>query len=198
MVLIENTLVSLEVIERKFVCDLTRCKGMCCVDGVAGAPVEKEEGEILTRILPDLKPYLRMEGLKAIEEQGAVVTDHDGELVTPLVSTEECAYAIFEDGIAKCAIEQAYFDGKVEFRKPISCHLYPIRLSKIDNLEAVNYHQWEICRPALRYGKKLGVPIYQFVKDALIRRYGAKWYEELEETAEAYYNKQKTRRGLRS
>ena len=192
MVLIGNTLVSLEVIERKFVCDVARCKGNCCVDGVAGAPVEKEEGEILSRIVPQLKPYLREEGWKAIEKQGAVVTDHDGDLVTPLVPTEECAYAVFENGIALCAIEQAYFDGKVSFRKPISCHLYPIRLSKINNLEAANYHKWDICNPALRKGKKEGVPIFRFVKDALIRRYGVQWYQELEDTAEAYYQKQKT------
>jgi len=190
MVLIGKTLVSLDVIEKQFVCDVKRCKGMCCVDGVAGAPVEKEEGEILSRIIPQLKPYLREEGWQAIQEQSPVVTDHDGDLVTPLVSTEECAYAVFEQGIAKCAIEQAWFDGKVAFRKPISCHLYPIRLSQVDKLEAVNYHQWDICRPALKKGKKEGVPVFRFVKDALIRRYGEKWFSELEETAEAYYEKQ--------
>ena len=193
MVLIGNTLVSLDVLEVQFVCDVKRCKGMCCVDGVAGAPVEKEEGEILGQIIPQLKPYLREQGWQAIREQGPVVTDHDGDLVTPLVSTEECAYAVFEEGIAKCAIEQAWFDGKVAFRKPISCHLYPIRLSQVDKLEAVNYHEWEICRPALKKGKKEGVPVFRFVKDALIRRYGEKWYRELEETAKAYYKKQNIR-----
>ena len=193
MVLIGNTLVSLDVIEKQFVCDVKRCRGMCCVDGVAGAPVEKEEGEILAQIIPQLKPYLREEGWQAIQEQGPVVTDHDGDLVTPLVSTEECAYAVFEQGIAKCAIEQAFLDGKISFRKPISCHLYPIRLSMVDKLEAVNYHEWHICRPALKRGKKEGVPVFRFVKDALIRRYGEKWYRELEETAEAYYAKQSIR-----
>jgi hypothetical protein len=192
MVLIGNTLVSLEVIERKFVCNLSRCKGMCCVDGVAGAPVEQQEGEIMARIIPALKPYLRRAGWEVIKDQGPVVKDHEGDLVTPLVATEECAYAVFEEGVAKCAIEQAWFDGKVAFRKPISCHLYPIRLNPVDNLEALNYHQWHICKPALRKGKKEGIPIFCFVKDALIRRYGEQWYRELEETAEAYYKKQKS------
>ncbi len=166
---------------------------MCCVEGIAGAPVEKEESEIMGRIIPKIKPYLRQESWQAIEEQGPVVKDHDGDLVTPLVKTEECAYAIFEDGIAKCAIEKAYFENRVDFRKPISCHLYPIRIKKMDNLEALNYHEWDICRSAVRYGRKQGVPVYRFVKDALIRRYGGNWFRELEETAEAYYEKQKAR-----
>jgi hypothetical protein len=193
MVLIGNTLVSLDIFEKKFLCNLAKCKGKCCVEGVAGAPVEKEEAKVLAEILPEIKPYLHLEGEQAIEEQGPVVTDHDGDLVTPLVKTEECAYAVFEDGIAKCAIEKAYFENRVQFRKPISCHLYPIRVKHMDNLEALNYHHWDICRPAVRYGKQKGIPVYRFVKDALIRRYGKDWYRELEETAEAYYEKQKTR-----
>lgn len=193
MVLIGNTLVSLDLFERKFLCNLAKCKGKCCVEGVAGAPVEKEEAEILARIIPTIKPYLRLEGWQAIEEQGPVVTDHDGELVTPLVKTEECAYAIFEDGIAKCAIERAYFEKQVDFRKPISCHLYPIRIKQMDNLEALNYHEWNICRSAVRYGRQEGMPVYRFVREALIRRYGEDWYSELKETATAYYKKQKIR-----
>jgi len=193
MVLIGNALVSIDLFEQKFLCNPSKCKGMCCVEGVAGAPVEKEESGIMARIIPKIKPYLRPEGWQAIEEQGPVVTDNDGDLVTPLVNNEECAYAIFEDGIAKCAIEKAYFENQVDFRKPISCHLYPIRIKEMDNLEALNYHEWDICRSAVRYGRKQGVPVYRFVKDALIRRYGEDWYKELEETAEAYYDKQKVR-----
>ena len=193
MVLIGNVLVSLDIFEQKFLCNLEKCKGMCSVEGVAGAPVEKEEAEILARIIPTIKPYLRLEGWQAIEEQGPVVTDHDGELVTPLVKTEECAYAIFEDGIAKCAIERAYFANQVNFRKPISCHLYPIRIKQMDNLEALNYHEWDICRSAVRYGRQEGMPVYRFVREALIRRYGEDWYRELQETANAYYEKQKIR-----
>lgn len=191
MVLIGNTLVSLDVFEQQFFCDLNKCKGMCCVDGVAGAPVEKEEREILSRIIPKIKPFLLAEGWNVIEEQGPVVSDNDGDLVTPLMKTEECAFAVFEEGIAKCAIEKAYFQNIVNFRKPISCHLYPIRIKQMDGLEALNYHEWSVCDPAVSYGKQKGMPVYRFVKEALIRRYGEKWYNELEETAQAYYEKQK-------
>lgn len=190
MVLIGDALVSLELFEQKFICDLQKCRGHCCVEGVAGAPVEKAEGDMLNSILVKIKPYMREEGLKAIKKHGAVVKDNDGDMVTPLVHGEECAYAVFKDGIAKCAIEQAYFDGKINFRKPISCHLYPIRISNVGGLEALNYHEWEICTTAVHKGNKEGVPVYKFLKEALIRRYGKKWYEELEETAEAYYSKQ--------
>jgi hypothetical protein len=190
MVLIGNVLVSLDVFEQKFLCNLGRCRGMCCVEGVAGAPVEKNEEALLSHIMLKVKPYLRPEGWKAIQQKGPAIRGNDGELETPLVNGEECAYAIFENGIAKCAIEKAYFDNEVSFRKPISCHLYPIRIRKMDGLEALNYHVWDICRSAVRKGKKEDVPVYKFVKDALIRRYGEQWYGELEETAEAYYEKQ--------
>jgi len=193
MVLIGEVLVSLDVFEQKFLCDVRQCKGECCVEGVAGAPVEKGEEEILERIAPKIKSYLWNEGWKAIQKQGAVVKDSEGEPVTPLVKSEECAYAIFEDGIAKCAIEKAYFDKVVDFRKPISCHLYPIRVSTVHGMDALNYHEWDICRPAINLGKFEGLPVYKFLKDALVRRYGEKWYKELEETAEAYYEKQNIR-----
>lgn len=190
MVLIGETLVSLDLFEKKFKCDLSVCKGMCCVEGVAGAPLEVEETKILKKIYPLIYPYLKEKNISAIEEQGLYVTDSDGEWVTPLISGEECAYAIFEDGIAKCAIEKAYFEGLISFRKPISCHLYPIRIKKIDKLEALNYHEWDVCKPAFELGEKEGIPVYRFLKDVLIRKYGEKWYRELEETAEAYYEKQ--------
>jgi hypothetical protein len=194
MVLIGNAIVSLDIFEQKFVCDLRHCKGMCCVDGVAGAPVEEEEKEIMNKIALMVKPYMRAAGWKEIEKQGAVIKDKAGDLETPLVYGEECAYAVFDvNGIAKCAIENAYFDGKVNFRKPISCHLYPIRIQKMDGLDALNYHEWEICRPAINNGKLEGIPVYKFTAEALIRKYGKEWYEELEATAKAYYEKQKTR-----
>ncbi|MFP4047902.1 MAG: DUF3109 family protein [Bacteroidales bacterium] len=190
MVLIGEALVSLDVFEQRFICDIQQCKGNCCVEGVAGAPVEDTEGILLESILEKVKPYMRKEGLKAVKKHGAVVKDNDGDMVTPLVRGEECAYAVFEDGIAKCAIENAYFDGKINFRKPISCHLYPIRISDVGGLEALNYHEWEICRAAVNKGNIEGVPVYKFLKEALVRRYGKKWYKELEETANAYYAKQ--------
>jgi len=160
------------------------------VEGVAGAPLEEEETKILKDIYPLIQPYLKGKNIRAIDEQGLYVKDNDGEWVTPLINGEECAYAIFEEGIAKCAIEKAYFENLISFRKPISCHLYPIRIKKIDKLEALNYHEWDVCKPAVELGKKEGVPVYRFLKDVLIRRYGEKWYRELEETAEAYYEKQ--------
>ncbi|MFO8236595.1 MAG: DUF3109 family protein [Bacteroidales bacterium] len=191
MVLIGEALVSLDVFDQKFVCDLNLCKGNCCVEGVAGAPVEKAEGDVLESILNKIKSFMRDEGVEAVRKQGAVLKDRDGDLVTPLVNEEECAYAVFENGIAKCAIENAYFDGMVKFRKPISCHLYPIRLSNVHGLEALNYHEWQICQPAVNKGDIEGLPVYVFLKEALIRRYGEKWYAELEETAIAYFEKQK-------
>jgi hypothetical protein len=193
MLLIQNTLVSLDIFEQRFVCDLGKCRGHCCVEGVAGAPLDNFEKPILEEVVPKVKSFMRPEGLKAIEEQGVTTTDTDGDFVTPLVHYEECAYAVFENGIAKCAIENAYFKNVVDFRKPISCHLYPIRISYVNGMEALNYHEWEICRPAVNKGKVEGVPVYKFVKDALIRRYGEAWYNELEEAAEAYYEKQKIR-----
>lgn len=194
MVLIGEAIVSLEVFEEKFICDLAKCKGMCCVDGIAGAPVDQDEEDIMNRVAPRIRSYLREEGWREIQEQGPVIRDSNGELETPLIRGEECAYAVFENGIAKCAIENAYFDGVVNFRKPISCHLYPIRVEKMDGLDALNYHQWEICRPAVKLGRKEGVPVYTFLKEALIRKYGEAWYAELEQTAEAYYSKNPKKR----
>lgn len=192
MVLVENILVSTELFERCFLCNLDQCRGWCCVDGVAGAPLENEEEGILSDILPIIKPYLRTEGWQAIEKQGPVVQDSDGDRVTPLVNKEECAYVIFEQGIARCTIEKAFFDGQVSFRKPISCHLYPIRIRYLNQLEALNYHEWEICQKAEYNGRQMNVPVYYFVKEALIRRYGESWYQALENTAKAYLKNRNT------
>ncbi|TMU54894.1 DUF3109 family protein [Flagellimonas algicola] len=181
---IGKTIVSEEIIDNDFVCNLTACKGACCVDGEYGAPLEDAETAILAEIFPKVKPYLRPEGIKAIEEQGAFVKGEDGEWETPLVNKSECAYVIFDDkGITKCGIEAAHLDGAVSWKKPISCHLYPVRTREYSEFTAVNYHRWEICDPACQLGKELKVPIYKFVKDALIRKFGAAWYRELEEVA---------------
>lgn len=185
MIAIGNTLVSEEVIEKQFVCDLNACKGACCVKGDYGAPLEKDELEILDKIYTKVKPYMRKEGIEAVEEQGKYLLYERKEWVTPLVKGKECAYVIFDKGIALCAIEQAYNDGKVKWKKPISCHLYPIRLTKQRNgYEAVNYDRWSICSPACKLGKSLQVPVYRFLKDSLIRKYGKEWYKELELAAD--------------
>lgn len=179
-----KTIVSEEIIENEFVCNLSACKGACCVDGNAGAPLENKETGVLLEIYGKIKPFLRPEGVEAIEEQGAFVKGEDGEWETPLVDGSECAYVVFsENGTAKCGIEEAYEQGAVKWKKPVSCHLYPVRVREYSELTAVNYHKWEICDPACSLGEELKVPIYRFVKEALIRKFGAAWYSELEQVA---------------
>ena len=181
---IGKTIVSEDVLEKEFVCNLSACKGACCVEGAAGAPLSDEETKILEDIYPKVKPFLRNEGLKAIAEQGTFIKGHDGDWETPLVEDEECAYTTFDEkGVAKCGIEEAYNAGAVDWKKPISCHLYPVRVKDYSQFSAVNYHQWQICDDACSLGKELQVPVYTFVKEALIRKYGEDWYAELEEVA---------------
>jgi hypothetical protein len=190
MIAIEKTLVSEELLEKKFVCDLTRCKGHCCVEGESGAPLDKEELEKLEEVFPVIKDTLTERGLKSIREQGLYLIDDDGDYVTPLVDhVKECAYTIFEEGIAKCAIEKSFLEGKINFRKPISCHLYPVRITKYKTYDAVNYEKWSVCGPACKLGEALKVPVYVFLKDSLTRKYGKEWYDQLKVFAEAYEKK---------
>jgi len=157
------------------------------VAGEAGAPLEQEEGSLLKEIYPSLKPYLREEGILAIENQGTSVVGDFGELETPLVNQLECAYLIFDEkGTALCGIEEAYNKGAIDWKKPISCHLYPVRTQEYTQFTAVNYHQWVICDDACSLGRELQVPIYKFVKEALIRKFGKEWYQELETIAKKY------------
>ncbi|WP_430907274.1 DUF3109 family protein [Maribacter sp. 2-571] len=182
-----KTIVSEEIIDTDFVCNLNACKGACCVDGNAGAPLEDGETEILLDIYEKVKPFLREEGKAAIAEQGTFVKGEDGEWETPLVNDSECAYVIFsENGTAKCGLEEAYEKGATSWKKPISCHLYPVRVREYTELTAVNYHRWEICDPACSLGTELKVPIYKFVKEALERKFGKAWYQELEQVAEEH------------
>jgi hypothetical protein len=176
---IDKKVVSLDVIKEKFTCDIQKCKGSCCVQGESGAPLEENEVQILGRLFNDLKEYLRPEGIRAIREQGIYVIDTDGDRVTPLIDNLECAYAVFENGIARCGIEKAYESGAIDFRKPISCHLYPIRITKYENFEAVNYNRWHLCDCARIHGKNLNVPVYKFVNEALIRKYGEEFTGKL-------------------
>ncbi len=181
MILIDDTCISDDVAEKFFVCNLDKCKGACCVEGDMGAPLEAGEPETLTRIYEAVKPYLSPAGIKAIEEQGLYESDGDGGFVTTTVEGRECVYASWDErGILKCGIEAAYNDGKVDWKKPLSCHLYPIRVTKYDKFHALNYDRWPICSPACTLGESLNVPIYKFVRDALIRAYGADWYAKLE------------------
>ena len=182
-----KTIVSEEILEKEFVCNLSRCKGVCCVAGDAGAPLEKEEVEVLKEIYPKLKPLLRKKGIAAIEELGTSVVSDFGELETPLVNHKECAYVVFDENhAAKCGIEEAYDQGLIDWKKPISCHLYPIRVKDYSDFASVNYCKWDICDDACSLGKELNIPVYKFTKDALVRKFGKKWYAELEKIAENF------------
>ena len=182
-----KTIVSEELIEKDFVCNLGACKGECCISGEAGAPVTAEEVEILKAAYPKIKPFLRPEGIAAIEAQGTYITTGLDELETPLVNGKECAYVTFtSNGTASCGIEDAFNAGETDFKKPISCHLYPVRVQDYSEFSAVNYHRWPICNDACTLGKELKGPVYKFVKDALIRRFGKHWYSELEKVAAQY------------
>ncbi len=186
MILVGNAVLSDDIKENFFVCDLEACKGACCVEGDSGAPLEDDETKILEEIYPFVKDYITEEGRQVIAAQGTWVIDSDGDKVTPtLGANRECAYALYDDrGILKCGIEQAYLDGEISWKKPISCHLYPIRVTKYDQYDALNYNRWHICDPACQLGKSLQVPLYVFLKEALVRKYGEAWYAELLEDIE--------------
>ncbi len=188
-----KTIVSEDILAKDFVCNLSACKGACCVDGDAGAPLSKEETAILESIYPQIKPFLRPEGIAAIEAQGTWAIGTEGELETPLIDNRDCAYVIYDGPTALCGIEQAYNQGIVSWKKPVSCHLYPIRVKDFTEFAAVNYDKWDICSDACELGKELQVPVYKFVKEALIRRFGIDWYTELEQVAEEWQNAPKKR-----
>ncbi|WP_040279361.1 DUF3109 family protein [Psychroserpens damuponensis] len=180
-----KTIVSEDIIDKDFVCNLSACKGACCIDGDAGAPLDASEIEILKDIYPKVKPFLRQEGIEAIEQQGTHITTTFGDFETPLINDADCAYVIFDDKkTALCGIEEAYNQGIISWKKPVSCHLYPIRVKDYSEFSAVNYDKWDICDDACSLGKELQVPIYKFVKEALIRKFGEDWYTELEKVAE--------------
>lgn len=181
MYVVDHVYISDDVAEEAFVCDLQKCKGACCVEGELGAPLETVELIILDEIYEAVAPFLTEEGKAAIKQQGKYVEAEEGEYVTPTLNGAECAYAFYdEQGTLKCGIEAAYRAGKTDFQKPISCHLYPIRVTALAQEEALNYHRWDICSPACQLGESLKVPVYRFLKEPLIRRYGAEWYTKLE------------------
>ncbi len=179
MLSLGRTIISSAIFEEKFACDLEKCRGHCCLHGDSGAPLEEKEAKILERIWPVLKQYMRHEGIRAVQLKGTSTIDSDGDLVTPLIGNAECAYTQFVDGIYYCAIERAWMEKKISFRKPISCHLFPIRIKKYEEFDAVNYEELKICRPALRKGRDEDIPLYRFLEESLIRIYGKKWYAEL-------------------
>ncbi|OIP01697.1 MAG: hypothetical protein AUJ98_03635 [Bacteroidetes bacterium CG2_30_33_31] len=179
MIVVENVIVSEDVAFVEFNCDLKSCHGDCCVEGDEGAPLEDYEIGIIEDYLDDIKPFMVEEGIKIVEKNGTFDYGMDGEYVTPLVNDRECAFVYFENGISFCAIEKAFLQGKIDFRKPISCHLYPIRITKYKDYDAVNYHRWPVCDAALILGHKKGEPLYITLKEPLIRKYGSAWYHLL-------------------
>ena len=187
MIQIEDVVISTDVFTEKFVCNLNACKGECCIEGDAGAPVEVEEVAELEKVLPVVWDNLAPEAQEIIKKQGVVYTDQDGDLVTSIVDNKDCVFTCHdENGYCYCAIEKAYREGKCNFYKPVSCHLYPIRVENYGPYKAINYHRWDVCKSAVILGKKNNVPVYKFLKEPLIRKFGELWYEKLCDCAELW------------
>ncbi len=184
---IDNTVISDLLTEKKFVCDLSKCKGACCIHGDSGAPLEEHEADKIEAYYSEIKKYMLPEGIKAVENFGFHYVDAEHDLVTMLVGDEACAYVTYDENkTALCAIEKAYLAGDIPFRKPISCFLYPVRTKKIAEFEAVNYDEWDICKDAVVKGEETNTPVYEFLKIPLTEKFGADWYEQLDFFAKNY------------
>jgi hypothetical protein len=181
MIQIGDTIISFDIFEKHFLCNLMACKGACCVEGDSGAPLTDEEAKLIKKFYPVFSKYLNKQYREKAEESGYATIDTDGDLVTPLFNKRECVYTFTDEhGITKCAIEKAFFAGEISFRKPVSCHLFPIRITQHPTFQAVNYQRLDICKPGRECGSKNKLPLYVFLKEALIRKYGQDWYAELE------------------
>lgn len=184
MIEIGDKIVSMDVLEVLFACDYEQCKGICCVEGDSGAPLEPGEADMLRKYLPQVEPLLSPRALEVIREQGVSYIDEEGDEVTSIVGGKDCVFTTYgERGNCLCAYEKMYYEGQIDWIKPLSCQLYPIRLTKYKGFTAVNYHKWSVCKCALKRGKREGVPVYRFLKAPLVRAFGAEWYEQLEEAA---------------
>lgn len=178
---IQEKLVSQDIFDKHFVCNLSACKGACCVEGDDGAPLTMDEVDLIENHLEEIKPYMTQKGIDVVAEKGVFYMDRVNEPVTSLVNGKDCVFVTLDDqGITKCGIEQAYRENKIPFNKPISCHLYPIRVTKYAKFESLNYDRWPICKPACTLGESLLVPVFKFLKEPLIRKYGEAFYAELE------------------
>jgi hypothetical protein len=185
MLQIGKAIISLDIIQKQFCCDLDKCKGACCVDGDSGAPITPEEARQIEQMYPAFREYLSENNIGEIKKQGFSVVDGDGDLVTPIIENNECVFTFTDEaGITKCAIEKAYFDKNTNFRKPVSCHLFPIRITEYKRFDAVNYQELDICKPGRLCGKSDGMPLWKYLKEPLIRKFGSQWYEELTYAAE--------------
>ncbi|MDL2320166.1 DUF3109 family protein [Alistipes sp. OttesenSCG-928-B03] len=186
MIEIGNKIVSLDIFKECFCCDLGHCRGACCVEGNAGAPLEMDEVDTLEEEYAAYEGYMKPEGREAIEEQGFFVVDDDGDYTTTLIGDAECAYSYEQDGVTFCAIERAWLDGRTAFRKPVSCHLYPIRVARFSNGSyGLNYHRWDICSGAVANGRRIGMPVYKALREPLVRQFGEEFYAEMEGVADA-------------
>ena len=190
MIDIDGVIVSADILTEKFLCDLSSCRGICCVEGNSGAPLEADEARVLAEEYPACKPFMTRGGISEVERQGFAVVDTDGDLVTPLVGDAECAYSYNEEGVTLCAIEKAWAEGKTTFRKPVSCHLYPIRVARFgDGSLGLNYHRWAVCEGARTLGRERGVPLYRTLREAIVRRFGEDFFAALQ-AAEKYLSKE--------
>lgn len=185
MLQIDDTIISLDLIEKKFICDVQKCHGVCCVEGDSGAPLEEEELAQIEDALPEIWDELSEVSQENIRKSGISYIDEEGDLVTTINKGKECVFTLFdEEGTCKCAFEKAYFEGRISFRKPVSCHLYPIRVKEYKDFKGVSYDTWDICEPARIFGQQKGVPLYVFLEEPLIRKFGEDWYKQLKYAAE--------------
>lgn len=184
---IKDTLVTLDIVERFFCCDLDKCLGACCIEGDAGAPVTPAEVKEIEAVLPQVKPLMLPRAVEEVEESGVAYTDEEGDLVTTILDGKNCAFTCYgRNGLCLCALERLYREGKTSFKKPASCSLYPLRIKEYPTFNAVNYHRWDICRDAEKLGRAKGIRLYQFLREPLIERFGQEWYDELVENCELY------------
>lgn len=187
MLEIGNTLVSLDLAERFFCCDLDACHGECCIEGDAGAPITRDEYDRIKQLLPEIWGEMLPAAKEVVKRDGVGYVDEEGDLVTSIVDGRNCAFTCYAPGgLCQCAIEKAYREGRIDFRKPMSCYLYPVRVTRYRDFTAVNYHRWKICRSAETLGRKLGIRLYQFLKEPLTKRFGQEWYDELCMACESY------------
>lgn len=187
MLQIQNTIVTLDLAEEFFCCDLEKCLGACCIEGDAGAPVTIDEMEKIEEVLPVVEPEMLPRAVEEVRQNGVAYVDQDGDLVTTILDGRNCAFTCYAPGgICLCALEKAFREGKTSFKKPASCSLYPLRLTTYPTFTAVNYHRWKICRDAVANGRKKGIRLYQFLRGPLTERFGKEWYDELAQACELY------------
>ena len=192
MVEIEDKIISDELFEKKFVCDLQKCKGGCCVEGDSGAPLNSNEIKEIAKNLSIIKSEMSTKGLNAIKNNDFHYVDSDGDKVTKLVDGKECVFVVFDkNNIAKCSIESAFRKNKINFNKPISCHLYPVRVKKYDSFTAINVDSWHVCKPACECGTELNVPLFKFLKDAIVRSWDLDFFHHLDSVYNEFFNKKK-------